>query len=228
MRILAFDTCLGAVSVAVRCGDALHEDSELRSMGQAERLVPMIAQVMQRAGLPFRDVERIAVTLGPGGFTGVRAGIAAARGLALALTKPVVGISSLAVMAHAARHQLGAALAGRLLAVAVAARHPLTYVQLFAGVEAATAPLALAPKEAASCIGGRCVVVVGSAAGAVADAVAAVGGKAETALPQLQPHARWLALCADQLAPLNPVMPLYLRPPDARPQRAFVLPLAMP
>jgi tRNA threonylcarbamoyladenosine biosynthesis protein TsaB len=228
MHILAFDTCLGAVSVAVRRGDVLHEDGEERARGQAERLVGMIAQVMERADLTFRDLERIAVTLGPGGFTGVRAGIAAARGLALATAKPVVGMSSLAVMAHAARHQLGSALGERLLAVAVDARHATNYVQLFAGTQEATPPLSLAPEEVARRIGRRRVLVVGSAAGAVAAAVAAAGGDAEAALPHLQPHARWLALCADELAPVSPVLPLYLRAPDAKPQDAFVLARAVP
>jgi tRNA threonylcarbamoyladenosine biosynthesis protein TsaB len=228
VQILAFDACLGAVSVTVRCGEALYADAEVGSLGQAERLVPMIDDVMHRAGVAFPDIDRIAATLGPGGFTGVRATVAAARGLALATAKPVVGMSSLAVMAHAARHQLGPAPADGLLAVAVDARQGMIYVQLFTGTAEASAPLLLTPHEAAQLIGARGVIVVGSAAVTLANAVAAVGGSAETALAQLQPDARWLAMCADRLAPLSPVVPLYLRAPDAKAQDAYALPRVVP
>ena len=80
----------------------LREAYEPRATGHAERLFPMIAEVMDGAGLAFSAIDRIAVTLGPGTFTGVRVGIAAARALALATGKPVVAMTSLAVMAHRA------------------------------------------------------------------------------------------------------------------------------
>src|SRR5512145_626858 len=107
MNVLAFDTCFGAVSVAVRgqCASGewrLREVYEERATGHAERLFPMMAEVMDGAGLAFSALDRIAVTLGPGTFTGVRVGISAARALALALGKPVVGITSLAAMAYRA------------------------------------------------------------------------------------------------------------------------------
>ncbi|MFM2423228.1 MAG: hypothetical protein RL291_1758, partial [Pseudomonadota bacterium] len=105
MNVLAFDTCFGATSVAVRWRSTagewlLREAYESRQVatgglagppGQAERLLPMIDEVMAAAGLGFEDIGRIAVTLGPGTFTGVRVGIAAARGLALARKIPVTG-----------------------------------------------------------------------------------------------------------------------------------------
>src|SRR5258705_6584324 len=105
MNILAFDTCLGAVSAAVRWRSAkgewlLREAYEPCVTGHAERLFPLVAHVMQGAALPFSAIDRIAVTVGPGTFTGVRAGVAAARAFALATGKPVVGMTSLAVMAH--------------------------------------------------------------------------------------------------------------------------------
>ena len=133
MNVLAFDTCFSAVSVAVRWQGAggerlLREAYEERSAGHAERLFPMIAEVMDGAGLPFAAIDRIAVTLGPGTFTGVRVGISAARALALALGKPVVGITSLAAMACRAEELLGERLGGRQLVVAVdaQARHRST------------------------------------------------------------------------------------------------------
>ena len=89
MNVLAIDTCLGAVSVAVRWRDAggewrMRDAYEARTAGHAERLMPMTKEVMGAAGLAFSDLQHIAVTVGPGSFTGVRAGVAAARGLALA------------------------------------------------------------------------------------------------------------------------------------------------
>src|SRR3954471_2534857 len=123
MNILAFDTCLGAVSVAVRWRGAggewlMRHAHEVRERGHAERLMPMIAETMREAGLAFSDICRIAATVGPGTFTGVRGGVAAARGLALASGVTTVGATSLAVMAHQADERLGASRGSRLLVVA--------------------------------------------------------------------------------------------------------------
>lgn len=224
MNILAFDTCFGAVSVAVGWQDAhsqllLRGAYEERATGHAERLFPMIAEVMDGAGLLFASIDRIAVTLGPGTFTGVRVGISAARALALALGKPVVGVTSLAAMAHRAEELLGERLSGRQLIVAVDARRGSLYVQSFAagGGETSEA-LLLTPEEAALRIGPEGALVVGSGAAAIAAVVHKLGGEAEACLLDLQPHARTLAEIAPGLAPLTPVKPLYLRPPDAREQ----------
>src|SRR5262245_27224040 len=103
MNVLAFDTCLGAVSVGRRlrhAGGWLLRDAYLPlSAGHAERLIPAIDEVMSSAGLDFPALDRIAVTVGPGGFTSVRVGVSAARALALATSKPVVATTSLAVVA---------------------------------------------------------------------------------------------------------------------------------
>ena len=223
MNVLAFDTCLGGVSVAVRWQGARGEwlscgRFELREGGHAERLMPMIAQAMEEAGLSFRDLARIAVTVGPGTFTGVRGGVAAARGLALASDMPVVGATSLAVMAHRADELLGPR-NGKLLAVAVDARRGMVYLQLFADAQDRTSqPVLLAPEEVAALVGAKPVTVVGSGARAVASAIVAAGGEAEAHLADLQPHARSLALLAANLTPVSPLRPLYLRPPDVKPQ----------
>jgi tRNA threonylcarbamoyladenosine biosynthesis protein TsaB len=223
MNVLAFDTCLGGVSVAVRWqsarGEWLSRDRfEARQGGHAERLMPLIAETMQEAGLGFSDLERIAVTVGPGTFTGVRGGVAAARGLALASGLPVVGATSLAVMAHRADELLGSGDQG-LLAVAVDARRGMVYIQLFADAPDPTSqPLLLAPDAVAALVGVEPVTVVGSGAAAVAAAIVAAGGKAEARLPDLQPHAHSLAQLAAALTPVSPLRPLYLRPPDVKPQ----------
>src|SRR5262249_61065576 len=91
---------------------------EVRARGHAERLVTMICELMGEAGLSFAELDRIAVTIGPGGFTGVRVGVAAARALALATGAPTVAASSLAVMAQQSSEELGAQRRGRALAVA--------------------------------------------------------------------------------------------------------------
>jgi tRNA threonylcarbamoyladenosine biosynthesis protein TsaB len=105
----------------------------------------------------------------------------------------------------------------------------MVYVQLFAGDPLqADPPLLLAPGEAARLIGNGPALVVGSGAEAVAEAVRVAGGTAEAALPDLQPHAASLALMAPALVPAKPLTPLYLRPPDVRPQDDKSLPRVAP
>jgi tRNA threonylcarbamoyladenosine biosynthesis protein TsaB len=227
MNVLAFDTCFGAVSVAVRCrdaaGQAVAKDAyEARTSGHAERLMPMIDETMRAAGLKFADVDRIGVTVGPGAFTGVRVGIAAARALALATGKPVVGMTSLAVMEAEARRALGDA---KPIAVAIDARGGMVYFALFAS-DRETSRL-LEPVDAAALVGNQPVILVGSGGGVVAQAIAAAGGEVEVALPELQPHARSLAEQVGSLFPAGAVRPLYLRRPDARYQGDKSLPRVM-
>src|ERR1700680_5163969 len=123
-NILALDSSLGALSGAgasQRQGEWLTREAfEARTQGHAERLMPMVAEVMGEAGIAFSAIDCIAVTVGPGSFTGVRVGVAAARGLALASGAALVGATTLAVMAHQASELLGPARRGeRALAVAV-------------------------------------------------------------------------------------------------------------
>jgi tRNA threonylcarbamoyladenosine biosynthesis protein TsaB len=230
MNVLAFDTCLGAVSVAAGCRDAagtwaVTETFELRTSGHAERLMPMIGDTLRDAGLAYADVDRIAVTVGPGSFTGVRVGVAAARALALATGKPVVCMTSLAVMAAGARRELDER---RPLAIAVESRAGMIYFARFDEGGSDGTPLLLEPAAAAARIGNRPTVVVGSAAAAVARECASLGGVCEIALPHLQPRARWLAEKAPDLSPAVVVRPLYLRPPDARNQDDKSLPRVAP
>ena len=105
MRVLAIDTALAACSAAVldtdHGGGVLASDSLSMTRGHAEALMPLIYHVMQRARMAFADLDRVAVTTGPGSFTGLRVGISAARGIALAADKPAVGVSTLTAYAAA-------------------------------------------------------------------------------------------------------------------------------
>ena len=222
MAILAFDTSLGAVSVAVHTraanGDVfIRESYEARQTGHAERLMPMIAEVMAAAGRSFADIERFAVTIGPGTFTGVRVGVAAARAFALAAKRPVVGISSLEVMAARGRHLLGAAAADRTLLVAVDARRGALYCALHGPADqpADSTPALLTGDEAAALACAHNAIVIGSGAALVAEAA---GTAIETALPVIEPHARFLAQIAASREPSASISPLYLRAPDVKPQ----------
>jgi tRNA threonylcarbamoyladenosine biosynthesis protein TsaB len=223
MNILAFDSSLGALSVAVRWRGAdgawlLREAREVRERGRADRLMPMIFEVMGEAGLAFRELDRIAVTNGPGGFTGVRVGVAAARALALATGAPTVAASSLAVMAHQGGEALGTGRRGRGLVVALNAGRGSVYLQLFPyGHHATDPPQLMTASAAAQLIGCKPIIIVGSGAVLLGQALAACGGDAETTLLDLLPSARALALLATELAPTCPVRPLYLKAPDVKP-----------
>lgn len=109
MIILAFDTAVEGCSVAV-VNTATGQDWSDRVVTdrrQAEILVPMIEEIMARAGVTFQTLDRIAVTIGPGSFTGVRIGLSTARALALASNLPLVGVSTLQVMASSAAASKG-------------------------------------------------------------------------------------------------------------------------
>lgn len=223
MNILAFDTALGACSAAVLqtggTAPRLVRAHELRARGHAEALMPMIAHVMEEAGIGYDALDRIAVTVGPGTFTGMRVGVAAARGLALATGLPLVGATTLAVMAH---QVLTGEEAGRggPLAICVDARRGQIYCQVF-GVDgqALAPPFVATPEAAAERLTDGTLTAAGSGAQALAAAAAMRAGSVTAGLPDLQPDAAALAHLAMALEPApTPVAPLYLRPPDAKPQ----------
>src|SRR5882724_12673226 len=104
MLILAIDTALDVCAAAVLDTDAnqlIAQESLSMTRGHAEALMPLLDRVRKAADLPFSKLDRIAVTTGPGSFTGLRVGLSAARGLALAANKPVVGVTTLSAFAAA-------------------------------------------------------------------------------------------------------------------------------
>lgn len=237
MKVLALDCCFGAVSSAVRWCDPngspmLHQAYEERATGHAEHLMPMIDRVMdesRRAGGPdFQDLDRLAVTTGPGSFTGVRTGIAAARALALAAGLPVCSVSSLELMAHVATARLGTALQGASLAIAIDARRDEIYLQCFTGqMHPRTEAMLVAPAEACHLLATGAWIVAGSGAQLLAVAAHDHPKLALTPmLERLEPCAAVLAGLAMRLPVVDTVKPLYLRPPDAKPQMSKILPRA--
>jgi len=210
VKILALDTCLDACSVAVcEDGSALAARSEVMQRGHQERLAPMAAEVMAEAGQDFDQLELIAVTVGPGSFTGLRVGLAFAKGLALALDISCVGVGALEALAAS---EGGAG----FMAAAVDAKRGQIWLQAFIDGRAAMAPDALAPEVAAARLAelwpGGPALLVGSAALELAGMIAGARISA-----RLAPDPVAVARTALPLrAPYPPPRPLYLRAPDAR------------
>lgn len=206
MIVLAMDTCLASCSVTVLEGErVLACAREVMARGHQERLAPMAQAVMADAGLAFGRLDRIAVTVGPGSFTGLRVGIAFAKGLALALSKPAVGIGTLEALA---------AEADGLVFPAIDARRGQLYLQAFEDGRALMAPDALTAEGAAARLAelsqGRPFTLVGSGAALLADAAPSA-----TVLAVEGADARHVARLAASRDP-GPLRPLYLRAPDAK------------
>ncbi|HMK41647.1 MAG TPA: tRNA (adenosine(37)-N6)-threonylcarbamoyltransferase complex dimerization subunit type 1 TsaB [Methyloceanibacter sp.] len=225
MNILAMDTSMGACSVAVLGADGtalgLHAREALMARGHAEALMPMVQEVLAKAGISAPELDLIAATVGPGSFTGVRIAIAAARGLALATGAKLYGTDSLTVMA---RDALGRLSPKGPFAVAVDAHRGMIYLGIYdeAG-EQRDGPLLIAPVDAAELVPRDLIVAVGSGAALLAESCARQRRHIETALPELQPSAASLAKIALEVRATVPILrPLYLRPADARPQQPGV------
>ena len=224
MRVLAIDTALGACAAAVldsQRGAMLASESLGMVRGHAEAVMPLLARVMDAADCEFIDLDRIAVTVGPGSFTGLRVGISAARGIALAAGRPAIGLSTLSALA--APHV--AARSGDTIIAAIDARNEQVYFQVFApnGTTIVTPRLDRVRAAVRSVPVGP-TVITGSGATLVA-----AHWPSGSPVPRVEEHAApdigWIvrlgAAAQDEGAPPKP---LYLRRPDARPQDAGRLP----
>lgn len=200
--ILAIDTALARCSAALFGPGLSRVKSEAMTRGHAERLAPLVDELMAEAGVAFAALERIAVTTGPGSFTGLRVGLAFARALALALDRPSVGVSTLEALA------LETGESG-LRAGAIEAPQGC-YLARFEDGRPLEPPTRLDWAEAEAALAGGLWRVRGPAASRLAAAAQAE--------PADAPDILALAARAAGL-PLNiyPPNPLYLRAPDAKP-----------
>jgi tRNA threonylcarbamoyladenosine biosynthesis protein TsaB len=210
VKILAVDTALGACSAAVLDDDAvLARRFVTMERGHAEALVPMVEEVMAEAQIGFESVDRLAVTVGPGTFTGQRVGLAFMRGLRVALKKPLTGVTSLAAMAQQSLAQTGASHA----AVLHDARRSEIYLEIDDN-----GPCLIRFEDAVPLL--RQMYGTLALAGTAAPRMATIM-QTEGITPLLTniiaPDALWVARLAVKLEPRESApRPLYLRPPDAK------------
>jgi tRNA threonylcarbamoyl adenosine modification protein YeaZ len=201
-HILAFDTSAAHCAAALLCdGQITASRIEPMEKGQAERLIPLLETLLTEAHLTWRDLSALAVGTGPGNFTGVRIAVAAARGLALSLGIPAIGVTRLQALAHGLPHPL---------MVVEDARRGEVYVQEFGTdcPDARLTDIASLPLET------DVQAFTGSAADAAA---AATGGHV---LPQPLPLAEaiaWVAHARPHTPAATRPAPFYLRGAEAAP-----------
>lgn len=211
MIVLAIDTAGVDCAVAIydtASGRVLSRISETIGRGHAERLMAMVDEALDAASLRLDAIQRIGVTVGPGSFTGIRVGVAAARGLALALGVDCVGVNTLEVLAHTV------AAPGKTVLAGMNAHREEVYLQAFRDQIACEAP-ALATLDEYLTRAAEDVMLVGSAAQLVTDPAA------QTA-PDHFPI-ETVALIAAKATVQGKAKPLYLRGPDAKPQTGFAV-----
>lgn len=223
MITLGLDTATSACAVALwdtASGRTLAVRAEMMQRGLAEKLVPMVQATLDEAGIGFADLSRIGVTVGPGTFTGLRVGLAAARGFALAAGCPLVGVTTLEAAAHGVD---GADRAGRTLLVAIESRRDDLFLQPFTadlaplGEPADVLPPDL-PAYAAAHLPPGPLLIVGDAAARAAQAL----GSWEGGVSVVETTGASEALAVARIAAAQDAAeiaariadPFYLRPPD--------------
>ena len=220
MLILAIDTALDACAAAVLDTDAariIAQESQPMKRGHAEALMPLIARVMQASGVAFTSLDRIAVTKGPGSFTGLRVGLSAARGIALAAGKPVVGLTTLTAYAapfvgENSEHPIISA---------IDARHDHVYFQVVSGDGGSLVKPKVAPiSEALDASRFGTPHLVGNAAKILADRWPSDAPPPFRVDAQPAPDITWVAWLGAAVSPeMSPASPYYLRAPDAKPPK---------
>ncbi|KQT84407.1 tRNA (adenosine(37)-N6)-threonylcarbamoyltransferase complex dimerization subunit type 1 TsaB [Methylobacterium sp. Leaf466] len=217
MRILAIDTALESCSacIATEESDALLAvESMVLVRGHAEALLPLIERVVARCVGGFESLDRVAVTVGPGSYTGLRVGLSAARAIGLATGIPVVGVTTLSALLAPvlATHGEG------LIAAAIDARHGSIYLQAMNPADGIIVPPSLVPLDEAAAMIGTRATLVGSGAPMLAAAMSARGVET-TIAGTASPDIAWVASLGFLADPEQALpRPLYLRGPDATPQ----------
>lgn len=220
MLILAFDTAQGALSAAIRDGDGeLASFFEPRTRGHAEALMPLLETLLAEAALGFSDLDALAVTVGPGTFTGLRVGLSAARGLALALGLPLVGVTTLESIAE----PVGAAPDETVIASFDAKRNEV-YLQVFSSaLIPITEPLLVDLGDVAAHLPEGRLVLVGTGSALLVEILAGRAADLRIAEARPQPEAAAIAriamkrLAAEGRGAFRQApQPLYIRAPDAK------------
>ena len=224
--MLAIDTALGACSAAIvdaSLNATLAAQSIAMDRGHAEALVPMVARVMQSASIEFSELDRIVTTIGPGSFTGLRVGIAAARGIALAAGKPVVGVSTLDALTAPFSTESETV----PIVAALDARHGNFYLQMVgAGGRKLVSPRVVNVDQALQSCAIGLVRIIGSGASLLASRWPSPNVPAPILVdPRSAPDIVWVARLGAKADPEKArPKPLYLKAPDAQPQEAYRLP----
>jgi tRNA threonylcarbamoyl adenosine modification protein YeaZ len=219
MRLLAIDTALAACAAAVFDSDSgiVASESEPMTRGHAEALMPMVARVMAKAATKFDKIDRIAVTVGPGSFTGLRVGVSAARGLALAAGRPAVGVAT--TTAYAAPYLADNDKIPVL--IAIDARNDQAYMQAFGEGGRVLLPAQLAPLRTLSALSFGPMRVIGSAARRVA--ALWPDEQAVTVDERGAPEIEWVAQIGIAADEKEAPTPLYLGNPNYKKQSASAL-----
>ena len=218
MLILAIDTALDACAAAVldtEAGNLIARESEAMKRGHAEALMPMIGRVIAQSGVAFAALDRIAVTTGPGSFTGLRVGLSAARGIALATNKAVVGVTTLTAYAAPVVSQNGE----HPVVAAIDARHDHVYLQVVSGNGSSLIRPRVAPIDEALTVGQfGSPYLVGNAAGILAERWPSHAAPPFKVDAQAAPDIAWVGWLGAAVNPdTAPPRPFYLRAPDAKP-----------
>ena len=224
MILLAIDT---AASLCAACvwdsgaGRELGRHVEDIGKGHAERLMDVIATAMNSAGVGYPDMGGIVVSVGPGSFTGIRVGVSAARGLALALKAPAHGVTTLSAIAEEARMRFPSR---RIIAAIDAKRDELYVEDHAADGSLRDGPRIVRRQDATGILAGDSPVLAGSGSGFLAETAAAANIDCEDAGGGATADIAIYARLAAQGRTFNaPPAPLYLRGPDARPQGGHAL-----
>jgi tRNA threonylcarbamoyladenosine biosynthesis protein TsaB len=219
MFILAIDTALDACAAGVldtRSSQLIAHESQPMKRGHAEALMPLLARIMESSGIGFAALDRIAVTTGPGSFTGLRVGLSAARGIGLAADRPVVGVTTLAAYAAPLVSENG----DHPIISAIDARHDHIYFQVVSGDGTSLVPpRVIAIDEALDAARFGAPRLVGNAAGILAARWPADAAPPRLIDPQPAPEISWVAWLGAAVDPeLALARPYYLRAPDAKPR----------